>query len=419
MIGIIYGPGGAGKSRYQVGLAVAQLRETQRNVVTNLALNVPKLAAWMEKTYPGTDYRVAERIRILNEKETEHFWEFRGNDRCVIGFDAVTGYPTVDYERDLGAHGVCFIIDEAGAAGFDAQRWAESDGRSTRGVRCKWYLDQQRKFGDDVFASTNGRSPAGIAKGFRDKAHKFYRLKNNRLASWGIFRGTDSFKAEIFTSEPTAGSRVEPIATEKFHLDEKGLAACYFTEKGVGVLGTGADKGSRARGISVYWVFPLAGLAASLCVFIPYMAAKGTSAALGLTKQSAVKAVPGTRSALPVVDSAAALLGSNAPGAKADKEKRGETETKKVERFASGYLVTKGQAIVPLTDGTTLYSPEVVAVERGGVRLGSGEFVRFRRPLTGAFVPVPSQKRAETVRLPPAVAARAEAAAKGQGITKR
>jgi len=47
-IKILYGPGGSGKSLYQIAVEVLyQLRETRRNICTNLALDIPKLQAWL------------------------------------------------------------------------------------------------------------------------------------------------------------------------------------------------------------------------------------------------------------------------------------------------------------------------------------------------------------------------------------
>lgn len=264
MITILFGPGGSGKSYYQVRLVAECLRYTQRNVSTNLSLDLPALQAWVDKQ--GWSVDVATRIRILTTAETKEFWKYRGPN---------IWNPKTDYDLvpDPGLNGTLFIIDEAGAAGFDGRGWAESTGRSSRGVEASWYLDQQRKFGDDVVASQNGTTPHGIAKPFRDKAHNFVQLKNGYLRQMGIFRARGRFTARWFASEPQRDS--EPWKTENWTMDTTGLAACYRTQDGVGISGRQADKGTRAKGIPVLWAFPMAIAAASLCVLIPWLLSRG------------------------------------------------------------------------------------------------------------------------------------------------
>lgn len=271
-ITILFGPGGSGKSLYQVSIIIRELRESKRNIVTNLALNLGRLNEYLEQTYPNESLNAVERIRILKTvEEMKEFYKIRGPMKWGAGKSG----EEYDMKEDAGAHGVAFVIDEAGACGFSAQGWAESVGRSTRGVECSWYLDQQRKFGDNVYASTNGRSPAQIAKAFRDKAHSFIRLKNGYLQTYGMFRAVGQFRALHYAVEP--GPSVEPFREEKWKMDPKGIASCYRTQDGVGVAGTNADIGARAKGIDIRWVIPAALLLGLACVVVPYMLAKGSS----------------------------------------------------------------------------------------------------------------------------------------------
>lgn len=265
-IHIIFGPGGSGKSLFQMLVIERQLRETRRNIVTNLAIDVPLFAAWLEKRYPTEDLDPGRRIRILTVEETREFWKIRGGIRW-------TGQE-YDCEVDKGQNGVCYVIDEAGAAGFDAGGWASSDGKSTRGVACSWYLDQQRKFGDDVFASTNGRAPHGIAKPFRDKAHYFIKLKNGYQTSYGMFRARGRFQFFKYTQEPVKGT--EPAGQGVFHFGS-GIEDCYHTEQGVGVVGSAADKGSRAKGLSPWWLAVAAAVLALAVGGIPKLLGMGAA----------------------------------------------------------------------------------------------------------------------------------------------
>lgn len=269
MIKVIFAPGGGGKSFFQMHVIVRQLRETRRNIVTNLAIKVPEFNAYLEHRFPDESLNLVGRLRVLTPSETYEFWRYRGPMKW-------TGNE-YEYEEDKGVYGVCYVIDEAGVSGFSATGWAAKLGQGTRGERCLWYLDQQRKFGDDVFASTNGRTPEQIAKPFRDKAHGFIKLKNEYIAQYGPFRGRGRFVWKEFTEEPRKTS--EPVAMGKFQID--GLADCYRTQDGVGITGNNADIGARAKGIPILWVIPAALAVASLCVLIPWMLGKGVQSFVG------------------------------------------------------------------------------------------------------------------------------------------
>jgi len=292
MISIIFGPGGSGKSAFQMHVVEKQLRQTKRNIVTNLAIDIPALNAELEKRYPNEQINLVERIRILNEEETKRFWLYRGPRRWVTT-ESEFG-PIIDMKDDLGYNGVCFIIDEAGASGFSALGWASGDARSTRGVECAAYLDQQRKYGDDVFASTNGRTPNSIAKGFRDKAHFFIKLKNGYLHKIGLFKGPSKFIWKKYAEEPT--NKSEPMAEGEFRID--GLMDCYHTEQGVGVIGRNADKGERATGLPMWILIPAACVLAVMCVAVPYAMAKGVNSFIVTKGEKATSAfnasVPGS-----------------------------------------------------------------------------------------------------------------------------
>jgi len=376
-IHILYGPGGTGKSYWQIRRIVEELRFTPRNIVTNLAVDVPRLAQFVEESFPGLSCDVVRRVRVLDEVETRSFWEHRG--------PLVPSGESGELVPDKGQQGVLYVIDEAGAAGFDATGWASSDGRSSRGLRAAWYLDQQRKFGDDVFASQNGRRPQGIAKPFRDKAHYFIKLKNGYLATFGVFKGRGRFTAEWFTHEPEKGS--EPCRVEHWEMDESGLASCYKTEKGVGVVGSGADKGKRAKGIPILWAIPGAILLAAVVM----IGAPALLSSLAFKK---------TSSAVP---SSSEVTKEKATDKKANethfqKQTSGDSSSVSVEPVrVRGYVMRNGKINVVLSDGRVLTERDVElgAVDRNGAWV-SGQKLWF--------VPPPRiQQHVERVTDPPGI----------------
>lgn len=285
-ISIIYGPGGSGKSMWQMHVIVRELRDSKRNIVTNMALNVPEFNEYLEQRYPRESLDLLARLRILTRDETLEFWKLRGPVRY-------TGPGEYDYTTDAGGNGVAFVIDEAGAAGFNAIGWAQRTSRATRGEEFSWYLDQQRKFSDNVYMSTNGRMPHGIAKPVRDKAHDFTRLKNGALSSYGLFRGVPKFYRYHYAVEPD--KHTEPYQQGTFALDFAGLGRCYRTQDGIGIIGNGADKGTRAKGLPIWVMVPAVMGLGLLCVAIPWFGGRGVSRWIsGDTKAKVEKITAGT-----------------------------------------------------------------------------------------------------------------------------
>lgn len=307
-IKIIYGRGGSGKSLLQMHIVIQELRETKRNISTNLAINVPALNEYVERTYPEESIDVVGRIRLLTEAETKEFWKYRGPTKW-------TGNE-YDCEIDKGVNGTCFIIDEAGASGFSAQDWAAKTAASIRGVECTWYLDQQRKFNDNVYASTNGSTPSLIAKGFRDKAHEFIRLKNESHMTIGKFRGRNRIVADYFLKEPD--SKTEAFKQTVLEVDVQGIASCYWTERGVGIVGSAADKGWRPKGWSVWWLFPIGIGIASLAGIVPFVLGKVASKAVAPSNSLAPTSSPVSSSVQSPQAKASSLVQDKAPSVYGD-----------------------------------------------------------------------------------------------------
>lgn len=246
-IHVILGKPGSGKSLYATQRLILELVEGERNVVTNLPLRVARLNEYLQQRYPSINTRLVERLRILTDEEMREFWKYRG--------------PSGE---DKGERGVAYFLDEAHIA-FNARDWA------TLGRGALHYLSQHRKLGDIVWPIT--QAAGNLDKQFRSVAEDFTVLRNEYTAKYGPFRGRGRFVRKTYLSEPTP--KAEPFETATFHLDVAGVASCYDTAKGIGVHGSKADMGRRAKGIPIMWVIPGGIALAALCGVIPWLLGKG------------------------------------------------------------------------------------------------------------------------------------------------
>jgi hypothetical protein len=348
-IHVILGKPGSGKSLYATSRVLDELVNGSRNVVTNLPLHPGRLNEYIQQKHPQLDARLVQRLRILTDDEIKSFWDFRGPD------------------GDKGAKGVAYFLDEAHIA-FNAREWA------SLGKQALHYLSQHRKLGDVVWPIT--QAAPNLDKQFRSVAEDFTVLRNEYNAKYGIFKGRGRFVRRSYNSEPTANA--EPFETATFTLDKTGIATCYDTAKGIGVHGSKADIGSRAKGINILWVLPGALVLAACCFLLPWALGKASSHAITGGKKPPV--------AIPLVDGVASASTSSAFGPARRKSVEDQDEPEAIARlvedrtperplWVTGYVVKDAKINVQLSDGRFLTEKdkELQTVERNSVTLNTGQ----------------------------------------------
>lgn len=239
------GKPGDGKSMTAVQALQRELITGKRQIVTNLPLFVGRTWSFLKSRF-GADIDV-DRITILTEDDTREFYLHRGR-----GYRAAA--PTkdsdgrIDYAQCLHADGttknandlppVLYIIDEAHLH-FGSRQWQDT------AKAALFYLSQHRKRGDEVFFVTQHVKQVDSA--LRRLAAEFWRVTNyGARFPFGV-KLPDVFVVDVFTAEPSLLS--SPIDTRSMRLDVEGLASCYDTAAGVGMVGNMADKVKTRKGI--------------------------------------------------------------------------------------------------------------------------------------------------------------------------
>lgn len=265
-IHFISGKPRGGKSLYAVKLVVDELLFGTRVVITNLPLKLGELNAYLQARYPEKTIDVLNRVIILTDDETRHFWTVRpgGVKIEVLNEHDWRAGRRPDYSAAKDG-GVMYAIDEIHNF-FNARAWAET------GRDVLFYLSQHGKLGDTVLCIT--QHVGNVDKQFRSVTQDYTYLRNLTKEKMGLFTMPGIFIRKTYLQPATDTSA--PMEQGTFRLDVSGLAACYDTAQGVGIHGRSADKSERKRGLP-WWVAAV-GAPIAIVLFLHY-APKGIAAA--------------------------------------------------------------------------------------------------------------------------------------------
>lgn len=397
-IEFILGKPGGGKSMFATKAVVDELLHSHRPIVTNLALNLVLLQEYVF-SLGRFDIDVSSRVRLLEHEEVFRFYLIRGKTLELPAPSTSDGL--IDFrpsqEDAEAAGGVFYVIDEAHNY-FPTKAKIEEDS-----PMFKW-ASQHRKLKDYCYFVT--QSVENVHVKVRRLAQLYNYIRNLRKETFRGFRRGDGFQRLAFLSIPT-GKRDEDFAitNQKFALDVKGLASCYFTAGGVGVSGSGvADGGFKKKGMHYKWLYVGAGLAvvAVVCVFLllPLMGAKlgakvvESATGRDVTAPAAPSPAPALSAAVvqaspraiaPVVSNPPPVLAQAAPAADPVR--------------VVGVVRTDSVVNVILSDGRTLIEsdPELGHLSRNGVMV-EGRKLFFVRPVDR---PAPAPVVAEKPATPP------------------
>lgn len=387
-LSLIYGRNGSGKSLFAMHLLVEELLRSNRPIMTTLAVDCEALQAYMNRDFErgrGMLVDVHGRVRVLTEEELGFFWRHRGQDEFHKPIDRGP-FGGSDWVHDGGC---CFILDEV-QMGFSARSWRE------RGPEFLQYQPQHRHFGDDVIAITP--HPALVEKGFRILCGECVVLSNwYKLSFKGVKLPGRIVWRRYINCPPQPGEI--PSETGKIFLDARGLAACYDTSAGVGVIGGGAaDKGQRAKGIP--WKMAVAVLVAALIGM--YWIVEGVGAAgwkwfrgsgvIASAKPAVAVRQPASEAFVgSVVSNAPARVGGGSVGPSVAQPGAGYvvqtavptgTNSDRIPDLeVTGWASTDGGAVVQLADGSRLYGTNL---QVGRFIIMDGQrYVRAKREAPG------------------------------------
>jgi len=251
-IHFISGKPGGGKTLYSTRLIIDELVRSDRCVITNVPLLLPRLNEYIQERHPkayqdrfvSKGIHISDRVILLQEDDLSTFFTWRPNG---VRLPSVTNAEwkagkKPDYSAVNDA-GVLYVLDEVHVA-FNARAWADT------GHEVLYYLSQHRKLGDDVICITQAVS--NVDKQFRSVAQDYTYIKNLSKQKIGLFRLPALFTRNTYGQPATDTSK--PMETGSFTMDVSGIASCYDTARGVGIHGrAGADTNERKKGVHWLW----------------------------------------------------------------------------------------------------------------------------------------------------------------------
>lgn len=254
-IHFISGKPGGGKTLYAMRLILAELRNSNRPIVTNVAVNFAGLNAYCESEGIVLRGHIRDRVHILEEEQLGNFFCHRpGSQIESISKERWRNGDRPDYSV-VKDSGILWVLDEVHIA-FNSRAWADT------GQQVIYYLSQHRKLGDDVVLIT--QCVQNVDKQMRSVAQDFTYIRNLRKERAGLFNLPGIFLRRTFL-EP-AGDTTRASESGTFTLDVRGVAGCYDTAKGVGIHGrAGADTLEKRHGLP-WIIFPVAVVILIICV---------------------------------------------------------------------------------------------------------------------------------------------------------
>lgn len=285
---IAVGPTGSGKSLFEMILMEHFLLNDTRVIVTTLAIDLPRLAEYMQETHGDkAPALIGSRVIRIFAEDLARFWRVRG-----IRYDGDYGYEPERRGVFGGADwqsptpGVIYLLDELQVK-FKAREFMKNSGEFLD------YQPQARKLGDTII----GVSPASslLDKGFRDLANSCIVLTNMYKVKVKGFVAPRKIVARIYANCPPAHGEVH-TDEHSFTIDAAGLASCYRTQEGIGVRGIGADIGKVVRGVPWWTIFPL-GLAIGLLAYFALSSGLHGSMRWGFKKLSVATGAVSTNAA--------------------------------------------------------------------------------------------------------------------------
>jgi len=251
MIGLCGKPG-AGKGIESLRLIIAELldRDSQRIIVTNCALHLDKITAFLAER-GRDDINVYERVYILSWEDTPKFYLRRSLN--FLG-EETRPDPKMPPQVDFASFPdtpCLYVLDECHEF-FNARSWQ----RVSNDTAVLAYVSKHRHLGDGIIWIS--QTVASVDKQFRERSQEYRITRNWAKERFGKFSKGTGFLVTSYLAPPTPSEKPQ-WSEERKPLPD--FLACYSTS----LYNKTADVGKVVKGLNIKkWIFILIPVAALL-----------------------------------------------------------------------------------------------------------------------------------------------------------
>lgn len=273
MITFVTGRPRSGKSFYSVMQLCHELEHSERDIVTNLPLNLVELAEYCHR-YIAKPVDLSKRLRVLDDSQVPSFFNYEvqrvWRDRYQVK-DEITGKvrDVPDFrERQQVTKGVLYLIDEVHLF-YSARHW-QSVSNDT-----EWFMSQHGKLRCDVVLISQHYEK--VDKNFRRNAQDYVVIRNlgREKFTFGV-SPKNLIRRATYLNLPANGE--PPQETGYFKLNIGKYGKLYKTDAGVGLAGrldSSGDGLAERKGRSPWWLLVPAVLVIGGAFLVPRLISKG------------------------------------------------------------------------------------------------------------------------------------------------
>lgn len=232
-----------GKTLSMVHFLTEELIRTERYVVTNIPMQLPELAEYLDRVCQKRKVRVpdiARRLLCITTAEALNFWRYRSGQFVLPEWDGKDEKGKLLPEEDLLSESEKYWtqIGEKSGSGLpvtyfisEAHRYFNAKRFQRVSVVAELYVTHHRHLHDEVFFDT--QYPSQLAVALRELTEEWHVLRNDYNRRIGFVKMLPRIRMSSYYEVPSGGNK--PFEKRNVFIAEDGPANCY---KSTGALGS-------------------------------------------------------------------------------------------------------------------------------------------------------------------------------------
>lgn len=247
-ISVFTGKPGNGKTLTMMHFLTEDLLRTERHIVTNIPINKPELAEYLERESDKRKIRcpkINQRLTVIGTEEALFFWRFRSNNYVLPKWDGLGNDGKSLSEEDLLIQSKSYFaqIGENDAAApvsyyiSEAHRYYNAKRFQKISVIAELYVTHHRHLHDEVYFDT--QFPKQLSVALRELTEEWHVLRNDYNRNIGFVKMIPRIRMSSYYELPSSTGK--PFAKRNIFISENGVASCYQSTGALGAIERAQD----------------------------------------------------------------------------------------------------------------------------------------------------------------------------------